>query len=84
VALRFEQRVARFHPHERSLDLQQLRVPRVQQAADEHTQAKLLMTQPGVGPNTALAFVLTIGDVSRFRRGKQVTKKRVSGLERRP
>ena len=33
---------------------------------------QLLMTQPGVGPNTALAFVLTIGDVSRFRRGKQV------------
>ncbi len=25
-----------------------------------------------VGPNTALAFVLTLGDVSRFRRGKQV------------
>ena len=30
------------------------------------------MTQPGVGPNTALAYVLTIGDVSRFQRGKQV------------
>ena len=30
------------------------------------------MTQPGVGPNTALAFVLTIGDVRRFPRGKQV------------
>jgi len=44
----------------------------VQQAAEEHAQAKLLMTQPGVGPNTALAFVLTIGDVGRFRRGKQV------------
>ncbi len=44
----------------------------VQQAADEHPQAKLLMTQPGVGPNTALAYVLTIGDVSRFPRGKQV------------
>jgi len=44
----------------------------VQHAADEHPQAKLLMTQPGVGPNTALAFVLTMGDVSRFRRGKQV------------
>jgi transposase len=44
----------------------------VQQAADEHPQARLLMTQPGVGPNTALAFVLTIGDVTRFRRGKQV------------
>ena len=34
--------------------------------------ARLLMTQPGVGPITALAFVLTIGDVSRFQRGKQV------------
>jgi transposase len=44
----------------------------VQQAAEEHPQAQLLMTQPGVGPNTALAFVLTIGDVRRFRRGKQV------------
>jgi transposase len=44
----------------------------VEQAAEQHAQAKLLMTQPGVGPNTALAFVLTIGDVSRFQRGKQV------------
>jgi transposase len=44
----------------------------VQQAAEENPAAKLLMTQPGVGPNTALAFVLTIGDASRFPRGKQV------------
>jgi transposase len=44
----------------------------VQKAAEENPQANLLMTQPGVGPNTALAYVLTIGDVSRFRRGKQV------------
>ena len=44
----------------------------VLQAAEENPQSKLLMTQPGVGPNTALAFVLTVGDVSRFRRGKQV------------
>ena len=44
----------------------------VQRAAEENPQAKLLMTQPGVGPNTALAFVLTMGDVSRFPRGKQV------------
>ena len=44
----------------------------VQKAAEENPQAKLLMTQPGVGPNTALAFVLTIGDVGRFRRGKQI------------
>ena len=33
----------------------------VQRAAEQHPQARLLMTQPGVGPNTALAFVLTIG-----------------------
>jgi transposase len=44
----------------------------VAQAAEENPSARLLMTQPGVGPNTALAYVLTIGDVSRFRRGKQV------------
>ncbi len=44
----------------------------VQRAAEQHPQARLLMTQPGVGPNTALAFVLTIGEVSRFARGKQV------------
>jgi len=44
----------------------------VQLAAAEHPQAQLLMTQPGVGPNTALAYVLTIGDVTRFPRGKQV------------
>src|SRR5258707_14060455 len=34
--------------------------------------ALLLQTQPGVGPITALAYVLTMGDVSRFPRGKQV------------
>jgi transposase len=44
----------------------------VQRAAEQNPQAKLLMTQPGVGPNTALAYVLTMGDVSRFPRGKQV------------
>ncbi len=44
----------------------------VQEAAEQHAQARLLMTQPGVGPNTALAYVLTLGDVSRFPRGKQV------------
>ena len=44
----------------------------VQRAADEHPQARLLMTQPGVGPITSLAFVLTIGDVSRFKHSNQV------------
>ena len=34
--------------------------------------ARQLMTHPGVGPVTALAFVLTLGPVSRFPRGKQV------------
>jgi transposase len=43
-----------------------------QQAAEQDPQARLLLTQPGVGPITALAFVLTIGEVSRFRRSKQV------------
>jgi len=42
------------------------------QAAEQHEQARLLMTQPGVGPITSLAFALTIGDATRFRRGKQV------------
>jgi len=32
----------------------------VEHAAEENPQSKLLMTQPGVGPNTALAFVLTL------------------------
>jgi transposase len=41
-------------------------------AAQQHPQARLLMTQPGVGPITSLAFVLTIGDVSRFKHSNQV------------
>jgi transposase len=45
----------------------------VKQAARQHSQAQLLMTHPGVGPVTALAFVLTIGDVSRFAGSKQLT-----------
>ncbi len=44
----------------------------VKQAADQNPQALLMMTQPGVGPITGLAFVLTLGDISRFKRGKQV------------
>jgi transposase len=42
------------------------------EAANQNKQARLLMTQPGVGPVTSLAYVLTMGDVSRFPRGKQV------------
>ena len=41
-------------------------------AAAEHETTRLLMTQPGVGPITALAFAVTIGDATRFQRGKQV------------
>jgi len=37
-----------------------------------YPEVQLLMSQPGVGAVTALGFVLTIGDVRRFRRGKQV------------
>jgi len=44
----------------------------VMDAAKKNEKARLLMTQPGVGPITSLAFVLTMGDVSRFQRGKQV------------
>ena len=44
----------------------------VKETAQRDKMAQLLMTQPGVGPITALAFVVTIGDVGRFQRGKQV------------
>ena len=44
----------------------------LREAANEDAAARLLMTHPGVGPVVSLAFVLTIGDVSRFQRGKQV------------
>src|SRR5260370_528028 len=44
----------------------------VTEAAEKDQNARPLMTQPGVGPVTSLAFVLTLGDVSRFPRGKQV------------
>jgi transposase len=45
----------------------------VGQTAAADPQAQLLMSQPGVGPITALAFVVTIGKVSRFDRSKQVS-----------
>ena len=44
----------------------------VAQQAAGHAEAVRLMTHPGVGPVTSLAFVLTLGPASRFRRGKQV------------
>ena len=44
----------------------------VKAEAQRDKMALLLQTQPGVGPITALAYVLTMGDVGRFPRGKQV------------
>jgi transposase len=44
----------------------------VKAEAERDPRARLLMTQPGVGPITSLAYVLTMGDVGRFARGKQV------------
>jgi transposase len=40
--------------------------------ARRRDDAVRLMTHPGIGPVNALAFVLTIGPVTRFRRSKQV------------
>jgi len=44
----------------------------VQQQAEQNAEAVRLMTHPGVGPVTSLAFVLTLGPVGRFPRSKQV------------
>jgi transposase len=44
----------------------------VQQQAEQNAEAVRLMTHPGVGPVTSLAYVLTIGPVGRFQRSKQV------------
>src|SRR5260370_39112742 len=43
-----------------------------EQEAGKRPEALRLMTHPGVGPLTALAYVLIIGTPSRFHRGKQV------------
>jgi transposase len=44
----------------------------VQQEAEQLPEARLLMTHPGVGPVTALAFILIIGSPERFQCGKQI------------
>lgn len=44
----------------------------VAEQAEQKPAAVLLMTHPGVGPVTSLAFVLTLGPVERFERSKQV------------
>lgn len=41
--------------------------------AQRRPEAVRLMTHPGVGPNTALGMVLTLGPVERFRTAKQVS-----------
>lgn len=44
----------------------------IEQEAEKCPEAQRLMTHPGVGPLTALAFVLIMGDAERFPCGKQV------------
>lgn len=44
----------------------------VEQEAERRPEARLLMTHPGVGAMTALAFVLVIGDPGRFTNGKKL------------
>ena len=67
-------------PERRQRDLRQLLIHR-HKLVEIRSRVKnglqhlaLVMSQPGVGPITALAFVLTIGDVSRFARSKQVAR----------
>jgi transposase len=45
---------------------------RVEEEVRQRPEAVRLMTHPGVGPVTALATVLTLGEVDRFGSGKQV------------
>ena len=44
----------------------------LKQEAEQRPEARLLMTHPGVGPVTAMAFVLTLCDPTRFQTSKQV------------
>ncbi len=44
----------------------------VKQEAAQYEDTALLQTQPGVGPITALAFVLTIGPVERFEKSRKL------------
>ena len=44
----------------------------IEQEVEKYPEAQRLMTHPGVGPLTALAFVLIIGETERFQCGKQV------------
>jgi transposase len=44
----------------------------VEQQAEQDARVRLLMTHPGVGPITGLAFVLVIGEVNRFARSREL------------
>jgi len=44
----------------------------VEQAAKGNADARLLISHPGIGPVISLAYVLTLGDVGRFDRSRQV------------
>jgi transposase len=44
----------------------------VEREARKRAEVQRLMTHPGVGPLTALAYVLIIGTPTRFERGKQI------------
>ena len=44
----------------------------VLEEAKRRNDAVLLMTHPGIGPVTSLAFVLAIGPITRFRRSKKI------------
>jgi transposase len=44
----------------------------IEQEAEKCPEARRLMTHPGVGALTALAFVLIIGNAERFQCGKQI------------
>jgi transposase len=43
-----------------------------EQEAKKRPEIARLMTHPGVGPLTALAYVLIVGNPNRFHRGKQI------------
>lgn len=44
----------------------------IEQEAEKCPEARRLMTHPGVGPLSAMAFVLIIGNAERFQCGKQI------------
>jgi transposase len=57
----------------------------IEQEAEKSPQARLLMTHPGVGALTALAFVLIIGNAERFQCANPLlVTVSVSRTERRP